>query len=1600
MKRQKLLLALFPAILILVGATGSYAGSRTNRLLCARAVDAGAVSEREKNHWFSAIADAVIAFRLEPVKSIQLVPTDNISKLLPDYSQKKPAIDELSYFEAAKQLEADFILINKYEVKNRGKSVYYYMDLLSGKDRKSLFTAESNIPFDRIGPALDSCISALLIAIGGVGREETSHFKFPALGANFRYIKMLGEVILEDKYGKASKETLIPEYQKIIQKDSQNAMANYYYAISLFKTEQYETASVHIKNVLKIAPSDAQLNYMLLKSYRLSGKLNEAYTHSSSCDKMHLQNDTFLLEKAQILEAQGKDDLARKVYEEVLKLNPEEKTALLSMATHENDEGDFKSGLNYSEKLLSLSPKAPQALLEYARSLHGLGKTDKAEEVLRAAYKIEPMNTKTNILLGQIYREKKNYSLSVQHFTKAAELEPENLDYHLLVSDAMLDNGKTQEAYRYLKMIEGRFWENQKLTRTIGLLAVKAGDRASAVKFLENSIRQNPKDSVVQMNLAQAYAESGNFDKALESYKKVLTLVKDKIPAKIGIANCYLLKKDPKSAQEQLKPLIGRKSPRDVHRYMGDALAATGNNKEALYNYRRERDLYGKNTYVQEQIARLSYERGELTNAKREYELLAKNDTGNAQAFYFLAILSLREGNRGKAEGFLQKAEKIGKADAGIERMLGNAFSQNLLFSLAATHYQQSLALDSAQEEVLLKLSTSQLKDKKDSAAAESLVKLYNLQPKNNQDKLSRAGHIFNKHGYTSKAKAAYRQFIDNGFKDESVNISLSSICYGEKDYTSVSALLKEVDQSSPQFEDSLKLMMGHSLFQTGQHASALPYLISFLKSRPDNLFALELCAVSFEKTGDLQNAIDKLERFQNLSKEKDNEHAYHLATLYEKINNSEKAIRQYTLNIKMFPEDFRSMHNLAALYIKAAEWRKALEILNIAAGMPNCPPEIHLMTARTQMALKNKTSAAESYNRYLTHFEKDSLVWREYSTMLFNQKRFVQAVAPLQKTVQLFPGNQEILLMLGKSLTETGNYREAAKQLNALLTIQKNSVAALNLLTECYRSLNDTQNLKTALQSLCAVDNKEFQSRIELGSILIRENRITDASKVLKEANSINQNDESSHRLLALCYESQNNDELRLKHLKAAVTYSPRHWDNQFQLARYYLSKSMEKEALEPLIKTMELNPRHGIARFEYGKILLNRGNNVQALEVLGEAVALEPYNTIYLANHAYAAALNKDKELSKVQIESALKNAPEDPQVLYLAGLVEQQIGNKENAKNVLREALNRSPEDVRSLEAMGDIMLDELKFREAGKLYFTAWEKGGFNESRAFKLGLALSLDRKYEEAKDFFEAVAAKNPSHGEAMYRLTVCYCEMGDLRKAASTISRFQDKNISWKQAAQGRVYEVEGKMEPAWIAYTAAHMVDAENAQVNAGFGRLLLNRLSYDSAITCFTKAYQSDFREMQFLVGKAKCYEGMENFDDALELYETVLSRNPEHPDVHTYIAAIKTEQKDYRTAIMYLKKGLELRPSDPTLLFQLGQLYQATDQYESAIQAFKASIGRRGRRYKNIEALRMIGNIYYSKLINDKKAKEFYKKYVRAGGKSEEVDEIMKKLESKS
>jgi tetratricopeptide (TPR) repeat protein len=233
-------------------------------------------------------------------------------------------------------------------------------------------------------------------------------------------------------------------------------------------------------------------------------------------------------------------------------------------------------------------------------------------------------------------------------------------------------------------------------------------------------------------------------------------------------------------------------------------------------------------------------------------------------------------------------------------------------------------------------------------------------------------------------------------------------------------------------------------------------------------------------------------------------------------------------------------------------------------------------------------------------------------------------------------------------------------------------------------------------------------------------------------------------------------------------------------------------------------------------------------------------------------------------------------------------------------------------------------------------------------------------------------------------------------------LNRFGDskENLVWHKASQGRIHEAKNEADLARTAYSAAIILNEENAQANAAMGRLLMRQAEFDSAMYYYETAVQLEPSNIHNYIAMAKILEATEKFGEAVAVYEQIVRRNPKNYDVYLMIAYIKEDQGDAKGAIKALNDGLRYGSGDANILFKLGRLYLATKQYDKAIESYQASLGRGKANGQNVEALRMIGDIYYTKLMNEKKAMEYFKKYVRAGGKNSGVDMFMKRMGKKS
>ena len=250
-----------------------------------------------------------------------------------------------------------------------------------------------------------------------------------------------------------------------------------------------------------------------------------------------------------------KYDKALNDFEEALKINPKDATALANKAATfsyqkkyqeatellnksieqeptyylfykmradilgSNDEND-KAIADY-EKCISLKSSYVDAYKELAKLYKSIDNNSKAEETFNRLIKNNQDNPRLIILRANFYRQTEQYAKAIADYLKAIKIddtEPKTL-YNIGYCYDM--NNETDKAIEYytksLKQKESKeaYWAR-------GYIYKKSEKFQLAISDMENNIRLDPGHSQAYLIMGNSYLELGNKQKAIECYKKGL----------------------------------------------------------------------------------------------------------------------------------------------------------------------------------------------------------------------------------------------------------------------------------------------------------------------------------------------------------------------------------------------------------------------------------------------------------------------------------------------------------------------------------------------------------------------------------------------------------------------------------------------------------------------------------------------------------------------------------------------------------------------------------------------------------------------------------------------------------------------------------------------------------------------------------------------------------------------------------------------------------------------------------------------------------------------------------------------------------------------
>ncbi|MFC1589238.1 tetratricopeptide repeat protein [Pseudomonadota bacterium] len=215
-----------------------------------------------------------------------------------------------------------------------------------------------------------------------------------------------------------------------------------------------------------------------------------------------------------------------------------------------------------------------EVYLEKAKLFLESGNLDKARIELKNVLQIDPKDAEARFQLGEIFDQKKEYQKAFNSYSKAIELDPDNLKYHaklgtyflvlagdidaaiekrdfilskdpinisglLLNAGILFRQGEVDGAKKIAQDIFSKKPEHMQNALFLSSLYFSENKYDESIDVLKSCIEKNPEDRLLVSSLAKTYFKAGRNDLAENEYKKILKMDPDEFSNHLKLVLFY-----------------------------------------------------------------------------------------------------------------------------------------------------------------------------------------------------------------------------------------------------------------------------------------------------------------------------------------------------------------------------------------------------------------------------------------------------------------------------------------------------------------------------------------------------------------------------------------------------------------------------------------------------------------------------------------------------------------------------------------------------------------------------------------------------------------------------------------------------------------------------------------------------------------------------------------------------------------------------------------------------------------------------------------------------------------------------------------------------
>lgn len=846
-----------------------------------------------------------------------------------------------------------------------------------------------------------------------------------------------------------------------------------------------------------------------------------------------------------------------------------------------------------------------------------------------------------------------------------------------------------------------------------------------------------------------------------------------------------------------------------------------------------------------------------------------------------------------------------------------------ILFSLAACG-------ETKDAETYISEAVEYQKKGEDKAAIIQLKNALQQEP-NNKNARFLLGTLYYKNDDLLSAEKELNRALDLGMNPNQILPELSHVLF---DLGKFQHLLDTIKQHPEVNSSEINTLRGRALLAIGKNEESKTILKQVLAENPGAPEALIGLAQHALSENDLETATELSERA--VEKNPENPTAWRFkANLLRAQGDAEAALEAFERVTELAPNDISVYNDKAAIEIALGRFDDA----------------------------KNSIDHARE-------LAPDSLMVHYSQALLdFTQNKHEEALDSIQTVLSAAPEHLPSVLLAGAIQLSLNSLRQAEQHLEQYLKKIPGNLYARKLMINTLIRSNQTKQAIEVLEPTLEAAQQDPQLLAMAGEAYMRTGEFTKATNFFEKANKIAPNNAFLHTALGLSKLATGDREHAIAELQLAKDLSKNSHRAGILLALTHLRSNEFDKALSVIDELEKEDPQNPLFHNLKGAAYMSQDDFAAARTHFNKALAIQPGFFPAISNLARLDLQDQKPDKAKKRFEAVLNNDEKNIQAMNALAALALSQGNTHEATKWLKRASDRNPNALDPALRLG---AHYLRIEEKEKALLLARKLFGAqpDEPRVLELlGKTQLAHDNHAAALDSYEKLAAELPESAAAQLQIAKLHSAMKDLPATSSALKKALRINPDYIEAkvALARLAVIEDKEAEAMA---MAQKIQKEHTDIPVGHeleADLLMKQKKPEMASKAYKKALsmrqsgpliikshialtqagnekQANSLLTEWLADNpndvtthlylANNYITKERYADAIEEYEQILQKNPEHILSLNNLAWLYQQNKDPR-ALEIAERAYEIAPESPAVLDTLGWIFAEKAVFDKAL-----------------------------------------------------------------